>query len=108
MLPIKQNFLSNFVLASRKHYSANNILISLLENWKKNLENNKIIGAVFMDLSKAFVCIPHDLVIATMEAYDFSEEFLTFLHSYLKRRKQSEKINSVHNMFQILFSGVSK
>ena len=42
-----------------------------------------------MDLSKVFDCIPHGLLIAKMEAYGFSEDFLTFLYSYLERRKQS-------------------
>ena len=84
MLPIIQTFLSNFVSAYRKHYSANHVLISLTENWKKNLNNNKIVGVNFMDLSKAFDCIPHDLPIAKMEAYGFSEDFLTFIYSYLK------------------------
>ena len=59
MVPIIQTFLSNFVSAYRKHHKANHVLISLRENWKKSLDNNKIAGAVFMDLSKAFNCIPH-------------------------------------------------
>ena len=59
-----------------------------------------------MDLSKGFDFIPHNLFIAKMEAYGFSEDFLTFLHSYLKRRKQSVNINNVHSMFQILLSAV--
>ena len=41
-----------------------------------------------------------------MEAYGFSEDFLTFLYSYLKCRKQSISINNVHSMFQILLSSV--
>ena len=41
-----------------------------------------------------------------MEAYGFSEDFLTFLYSYLKCRKQSININNVHSMFQILLSSV--
>ena len=41
-----------------------------------------------------------------MEAYGCSEDFLTFLYSCLKRRKQSVNINNVHSMFQILLSGV--
>ena len=40
-----------------------------------------------------------------METYGFSEDFLTFFYSYLKRRKQSVNINNVHSMFQILLSG---
>ena len=57
-----------------------------------------------MDLSKAFDCIPHDLLIAKMNAY--GENSLIFFYSYLKRRKQSVKINSTHSIFQILLSGV--
>ena len=106
MLPIIQTFLSNFVSAYRKHYSANHALISLIENLKKNLDNNRMVRVVFMDLSKAFDSIPHDLLIAKMEAYGFCEDFLTFLNSYLKRQKQSVNIKNVHSMFQILLSCV--
>ena len=35
-----------------------------MEIWKKSFNNNKIVGAVFMDLSKAFDYIPRDLLIA--------------------------------------------
>ena len=106
VLPIIQTFLWNFVSAYKKHYSANYVPIRLIENLKKNLGNNKIVGAVFMDLSKAFDCIPHDLLLAKMEAHGFIEDFLTFLYSYLKCRKQSVNINNIHRMFQILLSGV--
>ena len=97
--------MSKFVSAYRKHYSANHVLISLVENWKKNLINIEIVGTVFMDLLKAFDYIPHDLLIAKMEAYGFSEDFLTFLYSCMKRRKQSVNMNNVHSMLQILLSG---
>ena len=59
-----------------------------------------------MDLSKAFDCIPYDLLIANLHAYGFNKKALTFLYSYLKRRKQSVKINDKENFFQILLSGV--
>ena len=35
-----------------------------------------------------------------METYGFSEDFFTFLHPYLKRRKQSVNVSNVHSMFQ--------
>ena len=54
MLPIIQIFLSIFISAYRKRYSANHVLISLIENWKKSLNNSKIVGAIFMYLIKSF------------------------------------------------------
>ena len=59
-----------------------------------------------MDLSKTFDCIPHDLLIVKMHAYGFSSESLTFFYSYLKRRKQSVKLNNTQSVFQVLLSGV--
>ena len=75
---IIQTFLSKFVSTYRKHCRASHVLISLTENRKKNLKSNKIVGANFRDLSKASDCIPHDLLIAKMEAYGCSEDFLPF------------------------------
>ena len=59
-----------------------------------------------MDLSKAFDCIPHDLLIAKLHAYGITKKSLTFLYSYLKRRKQGVKINDTESLYQILLSGV--
>ena len=59
-----------------------------------------------MDLSKAFDCIPHELLIAKMYAYGFDLNSLTFFYSYLKNRKQNVKINNTCDIFQILLSGV--
>ena len=59
-----------------------------------------------MDLSKGFDCITHELLIAKMEAYGFSENALAFFFSYLKRQKQSVQINNKYSIFQLLLSGV--
>ena len=59
-----------------------------------------------MDLSKAFDCIPHDLLAAKLAAYGLSEDVVTFVHSYLKPRKQGVKINDTESVFQILLSGI--
>ena len=101
-----ESFLSNFVSAYRKSYSSNHVLLRLIENWKKSLDNKNFVGTVLMDLSKAFDCIPHDLLVAKLHAYGLSKEAVTFLYSYLKRRKQGVKINNTESIFQILLSGV--
>ena len=66
----------------------------MLEKWKNTLDKSKHVGAVFMDLSKAFDAINHDLLIARLEVYEFSNNALPFMLSYLKNRSQRVSINS--------------
>ena len=59
-----------------------------------------------MDLSKAFDCIPHDLLIAKLHAYGFSENCVTFFYFSLKRRNKSVEISNTNNLMKELLSGV--
>ena len=101
-----ESFLSIFISAYRKKYSSHHVLMRLIENWKFQMDNKKFVGAVLMDLSKAFDCIPHDLLIAKMHAYGFDNDTLILFFSYLKNRKQGVKINNNISNFLILLSGV--
>ena len=58
-----------------------------------------------MDLSKAFDCIPHDLLIAKLEAYVISENLFAYLQSYLSNRKQCARIHNVTSDFETFMSG---
>ena len=95
-------FLSKCISTYRKSYSSNHVLIRLIENWKKSLDQKTFVRAVLMDLSKASDSILHDLLIAKMHVYGFSLDAVTFFYSYLKRRKQNVRINNTHSVFQIL------
>ena len=104
-----------FFLGCWKSYSSNHDLIRLIESWKKFLDQKQFVGAVLMDISKAFDSIPHDFIarmhdliarmhdfiarmhdliarvydfIARMHACGFSRNYLLFFYSYLKRRRQ--------------------
>ena len=98
--------LSEYMAAYRKKYSNNHVLIRLTGNWKKALDEKFLSGTVLMDLSKAFDCIPHNLLIAKLHAYGFSLKTVTFIYSYLKRRKQKVTVNNVLSDFLTLLSGV--
>ena len=100
------SFLSDFISAYRKGYSTNHVLLKLIENWKAALDSNLFTGAVLMDLSKGFNCIPRDLLIANLHAYGFCFEMLTFLNSYLRNHKQCVKINNICTDFLEILSGV--
>ena len=88
----KDKILSKFVSAYRKSYSSNHVLLILIEEWKKSLDDKNIVGAVLMDLSKTFDCVPHDLLIAKLHAYALSMDAINFIYSYMKRRKQGVKV----------------
>ena len=49
---------STKVALDTQHY-----LLVMLEKWKKAVETKNIFGALLTDLSKAFDCLPHDLII---------------------------------------------
>ena len=100
------NTFSVFIAAYRRAYSIQHALIRLIEDWRSNLDNDFLVGAVLMDLSKAFDCIPHDLLIAKLHVYGFDEDALVLTYSYLKRRKQSFRINNTYSSFLEVISGV--
>ena len=97
-----QTILLNFTSVYRESYSWNYSLLRLIGNWKKSLENKNFMGTVLMVLSKAFHYIPHNLLVAKPHAYGLSEHAVTFVYSYLKRRKQGVEINDAESVFQIL------
>ena len=59
-----------------------------LEEWRENLDKNYVVGGVLMDLSKAFDCVPHNLLLAKLPAYLVDESFLRYIYSYLQNWKQ--------------------
>ena len=74
-------------------------MIRLLEEWRD-------IGGVLIDLSKAFDCVPHDLLLAKLAAYGVNESFLCYIYSYLLNRKQCVRINNINSGFLTVILGV--
>ena len=101
-----EKYFSPFLSAYKKNYSSQNILISLTEEWRKKLNNNFVVGAAPTDLSKAFDCIPHDLIIAKLSAYNFNDEALSYIYSYLTNRRQCVRINNTHSQLETTISDV--
>ena len=78
----------------------------MLEKWKNTLEKGKHVGAVFMDLSKAFDTINHDLLKAKLEAHGFSNNPLLFMLSYLQNGSQRVSNNSSFSTWEEIIAGV--
>ena len=94
--------IAHFVTGFRKSHGTQNSLVVMLEQWKRALDKDYL----FMDLSKAFDTINHDLLIAKLKAYGFSKEALKLMKSYLKNRKQTVQINNKFSSERDVIAGV--
>ena len=98
--------LSIFLCGFRKGMSAQNCLLFMVEKWKKSLDKSGKCGVLLTDLSKAFDCLIHDLLIAKLHAYGFDYLSLKLINSYLTGRLQRVKINASFSSWKDIYSGV--
>ena len=97
--------LSPFISAYTKNCSFQQVLIRLLHEWSEKLNNNFIVGAILMGLSKAFDCIPYELIITKLAAYEIETETPRLIYSYLKVRKQCVKMYNTFSDHNEVISG---
>lgn len=97
---------SDLLCGFRKGHSTQHALIRLLEDWRKHLDDKEIVGTILCDLSKAFDTLPHDLLLAKLEAYGFGAKALKLLYSYLRGRKQRCKVGSFFSTWLEILMGV--
>ena len=100
------NIFSKYQCGFRKGYSARHCLLVMIEKWKKVVDNESAFGTLLTDLSKAFDCIPHDLIIAKLEAYGFQIDALRLVYDYLSNRKQRVKLNVTFSSWRDIEYGV--
>ena len=98
--------LSKYQCGFRKGFNAQHCLLAMIEKWRKTIDKGGVAGAVLTDLSKAFDCLSHDLLIAKLHAYGFSIKSLRYIHSYLTKRTQRVKINSSYSTWREIIFGV--
>ena len=98
------SLLSKYQCGFRRGYNTQQCLITLIEKWKKSVDNGGAFGVLLTDLSKVFDCLPHELLIAKLDAYGFDKSSLKLIQSYLSKRKQRVKINATYTSWsEILF-----
>ena len=102
------NFLSKQQCGFPKGYSTQQCLLALLEKWKRAVDSGQMFGALLADLSKAFDCLDHELLIAKLRAYGFSLPALKLVHDYLSNRKQRTKVNRTFSSWLEIVFGVSQ
>ena len=77
----------------------------MIEKQRKFLDAGGAFRALLTDLSKAFDCLLHELLIAKLHAYGVDVLCLKLLHS-LTKRKQRVKLNGTYSSWSEILFGV--
>ena len=85
--------LSNLLSGFREGYSTQHALFRVIETRKQCLDFESVVGALIMDLSKAYDCIPHDLLIAKLEAYKLDKRSLKIMLNYKQPYSKIRDLN---------------
>ena len=90
-------YFDNILLPSqcgfRERYSNQHCLLVMIEKFKEAIDRGNEFGALLTDLSKAFDCINHPLLIAKLYNYGVSPLSINMILSYLNNRTHQTKIN---------------
>ena len=91
------NILNPSQFGFRKKYSTDFAITKLLDKVIQSLSKKEHVIALFMDLSKAFDTIDHDILLYKLNNYGIRGIVLSWLKSYLSNRQQFVSINNVES-----------
>ena len=94
--------LSKLLTGFRKSHSTQHCLLNMLEKWKNTLDKGGFACAMFMDLSTSFDAMNLELLIVKLGAYSFRRDALSFIKSYLTKRRQRVCVNSNFSAWEFL------
>ena len=83
----KYNVLTNCQYGYCKNRSTELASKTLLDDIRKSVDRRELVGAVFLDLSKAFVSSGHEILLSKLPLYGIRNTELTWLTDYLFSRK---------------------
>ena len=98
--------LSKYITSFRKAHGTQHSLIAMLEKWKRVVDKREYVCCLFMDLPKDFDTINHDLLLAKLKTYSFSNKSLALMCNYLQNRKQRRQINNCFSSVKKVIVGV--
>ena len=76
----------------RPKLSTNTALTHFTDNVLLNMDSGRLTGAVFLDLSKAFDTVDHNLLLHKLKSVGLSEDTVNWFQSYLANRKQRTSV----------------
>ena len=106
------HFLENYEIFSktqfgyRKNMGTETALLNYIDYIQRQLNSKHYIISIFMDLSKAFDVIDHNILKIKLEHYGFRGKFLDFLLNFIKDREYFVYVNGRKSHQKVLNIGV--
>ncbi len=82
----KHEILYKYQFGFRENHSTSLALIEIIENVRQYLDNKEIVIGVYIDFTKAFDTVQHDILLHKLQHYGISGKALKWFHSYLSNR----------------------
>lgn len=102
----KFNILSTHQFGFRTGYSTNLALLSFTDNIKHAIDAGNYAGALFIDLTKAFDSINHNILLTKLAAIGVVGPALSLIQSYLSHRSQAVCVSQNLSNFKTTDKGV--
>ena len=90
----------------RKKHSTESAVLELVDKTIKHMNSGDVTISIFLDLSKAFDTLNHDILLDKLSYYGVKETALSFFKSYLSNRKQYEEYLNTTSNFTDIKTGV--
>ena len=102
----KNNIFSNTQFGFRKEMGTETALVDFTDFIHQRLLKRHNVGSIFMDLSKAFDVMDHNILEKKLEHYGFRGKFLEFLMSFTRNRKYFVHVNGFNSVTKNVNIGV--
>ena len=102
----KFQLLYKYQYGFRKNHSTDHALIELVDQIRFSIDNNQMTCGIFVDLSKAFDTVNHQILLGKLEHYGIRGKALELFKSYLSERKQYVQVNNCNSQTRSISCGV--
>lgn len=102
----RHNLLNMSQFGFQHSKSTKDAIFAFLQTLYCGLNEGEVAAAVFCDLTKAFDCVNHRVLLSKLEVYGFRGRSLAWFASYLSGRSQSVIVNDTESRHLDVTSGV--
>ena len=102
----EHKLLYKYQFGFRSKHSTVQAVTEIVDNIIEEMKNGKLVSGIYMDLSKAFDTVDHEILLFKCEHYGIRGQALHWLKSYLSNRQQYTQINGVNSNMKVVEYGV--